>query len=304
MYSWLTTAVKQLVNCPQWTYAASPQIATEPTALSALALLAHGKTIAAQNPLDWLVQQQASDGSLGVTEQERTPCWPTSLAVLAWKNADHVAGEHRYATCCQQACNWLLSITGTTPERASHVGHDTTIEGWPWVEGTHSWLEPTVFSLLALEACGQEEHPRSHAARSLIIDRLLPHGGANYGNTVVLGQELLPHIQPSGIALCAIPAEASDPRVGRTIEYLQRVLPSCTATHSLSFGLMGLAAHNIWPDQAESWLARCYARSVRESDNAYELALLCLVGLGLKHPLKILHPINDAQPVLGLPNEA
>lgn len=296
MHNWLDQAIPKLAALRNWSYAASTEVATEPTALSALALLSHAEITSAQAPLGWLVRQQAADGSLGVTAKENTPCWPTSLAALAWCKADQTSEKHRYFDSQRRACEWLLSLSGTTPPRASHVGHDTTIPGWPWVAGTHSWLEPTAFSLLALEACGYMDHARVHAARKLIVDRLLPHGGANYGNTVVLGQDLLPHIQPSGIALCAIPPDTADPRVQRTIDYLLKVLPSCKAPHSLCFGLLGLAAHGVWPKKAESWLARGYAQLIQKGECTYTLALLCVAALGPSHPLQIDSQLAEISP--------
>ena len=42
--------------------------------------------------------------------------------------------------------------------------------------------------------------PRIREAVRLLWDRQLPHGGWNYGNTVVLKQELRPHLLPTGLA--------------------------------------------------------------------------------------------------------
>src|SRR4051812_49310004 len=56
---------------------------TEPTALAAIALAAHGRQVPAARALKWLGGLQAADGSVGPTASQATPGWPTSLAVLA-----------------------------------------------------------------------------------------------------------------------------------------------------------------------------------------------------------------------------
>jgi hypothetical protein len=70
--------------------------------------------------------------------------WPTSLAILAWQGSpEHIGNQSR-------AVNFLLNISGTHFNRKldSPVGHDTSIKGWPWVENTHSWVEPTALALI------------------------------------------------------------------------------------------------------------------------------------------------------------
>src|SRR5439155_12198677 len=59
--------------------------AAEPTALAALALIAWERTADADAQLRWLADAQTADGSLGINAQERSPAWPTPLAVLAWR---------------------------------------------------------------------------------------------------------------------------------------------------------------------------------------------------------------------------
>ena len=110
--------------------------------------------------------------------------------------------------------DWLVETRGVALERTEQLGHDSTLIGWPWVEGTHSWIEPTAWAVLALKSAGLSQHPRTREAIRLLIDRLLPDGGCNFGNTVVLGQQLLPHLQSSGICLLALAGErVDDPRI-------------------------------------------------------------------------------------------
>jgi hypothetical protein len=100
---------------------------------------------------------------------------------------------------------FLLGASGTHWEKKedSPVAHDPSIRGWAWIEDTHSWIDPTVMALLALEVTGYREHPRFEEGIRMIMDRQLRQGGWNYGNTMVYGQELRPFPDTTGLALTA-----------------------------------------------------------------------------------------------------
>ncbi len=221
---WSETIVGWLAGQTSWAYHGDAPQATEPAALTAMALVAHGRD-AAGRPLDWLVGAQTADGSVGVELDQNNPGWPTAQAVLAWAVADRDRSpdERRYTGPIARGIDWLLETQGLPLARANaeELGHDSTLVGWSWVEGTHSWIEPTAWAVLALKAVGLAEHVRTREAVRLLVDRLLPDGGCNFGNTFVLGQQLLPHLQSSGICLLALAGQHSDdPRIGRTGDYL------------------------------------------------------------------------------------
>jgi len=135
--------------------------------------------------------------------------------------------------------------------------------------------------ILALKASGQSEHPRTREGVRLIIDRQLESGGCNYGNTRVLGQATLPHVQPTGLAMLAIADEViRDPRIGRSLTYLEDVLTEKTSTLSLCFGLLGLTAHRRRPSNADALLRHALRRDEKQgTTNGYKLALLTLASL-------------------------
>jgi hypothetical protein len=280
-----TALLDDLAATDCWAYQIGSVSAAEPTALAAIALLLDNRVDAACGPLDWLVRAQASEGSVGVTATERSPRWPTALAILAWKNHRDSTGMPRFDGCIDRAVRWALSAKGGTTGRKRQIGHDTTLVGWSWVLNTHSWIEPTALFVLALSAIGQAEHPRTREAVQLLVDRLLPSGGCNYGNTIVLGQELVPHVQPTGLAMLALAGHGvDDPRLGRSLDYLEKTLGPNEATASLCYGLMGLTAHDRRPTQADDWLAEAWQRTKPGDRSPYKQALLALaarrVGLG------------------------
>jgi hypothetical protein len=255
-------------------YFARGEAASEPTALAGLALAAAGRREAAQAAGDWLVSQQSEAGTVGVTATRPTPCWPTALAILHWRRLDD---QRRFGPAIDRAVAWSLAERGRTHERRPHAGHDTTLVGWSWAAETHSWLEPTAMFVLALKAVGQSQHPRTREAVRLMIDRLLPEGGCNYGNTIVLGQELLPHLEPTGLVLTALADEpTADPRLERSLAYLERELTADTPTASLAYGLLGLAAHNRTPSEQAIWLEAAYRRTVQQGASPFKSALIAL----------------------------
>ncbi len=261
--------------------------ATEPTALAAVALVAHGRETAARPMVDRLVEMQNDDGSVGISLREQQPCWPTGLAVLAWRAAQlSPIFDVRYVTALDRGLSWILATRGVQTEQGDTIGHDTTIPGWPWVHGTHSWVEPTAINLLALLHTYQATHPRAHDARRLLIDRILADGGCNYGNTVVFGQQLRAHVQPTGLCLMAL-GDVDDPsgRIARSIEYLQRELSAETPTLSLCYGLLGLAAQGAIPTKRDEWLAAAAHRTLARDPASHKLALLALASQGPSCPL-------------------
>ena len=266
-----------------WCYLPGTAPASEPAAFAALALAAYGRAEAAARAHAQLRDAQVADGSIPVRQGDASPGWPTSLAVLAWNLPNAAPAPFAEASC--RAVDWLMSIAGETSAQTEYTGHDTTIRGWPWVVGTHSWIEPTAMSVLALKTVGLANHPRAREGVRLLEDRLLPAGGCNYGNTIVLGQALLPHIEPTGAALLALAGEPDRTgKVRESLAYLAATLAADTASASLAYGLLGLAAFDRVPASADAWIAAAMARSVRRG-SSLEVALLALAALKADAPL-------------------
>jgi hypothetical protein len=279
--------ISRLAAADSFGYHAGTPDSTEPVALSAMALLASDNAKRATPLLDWLLARQATDGSLGIDAVDDTPGWPTGWAIIAWQLAEATpASAVRYVQAKQRALNWLFQVQGQIIERVDLAGHDTLIKGWPWVEGTHAWAEPTAMNLLALKHTGHDSHPRAREAVRLLHDRLLRGGGCNYGNTIVFGQELRPQLEPTGVCLLALMGETDDDgRTAKAIEYVQRELSANTTTASLSYGLLGLAAQDAYPPAANDWLAAAAERTIARDPAPYKLALLTLASLGNASPL-------------------
>ena len=283
---WIEDVLSRLEREPVCGYTAAAPAATEPSALSALALFGHGRFDAASRATRWLDQQQNADGSIGIYEGQSSPHWPTGLVMLAWLAEQQFMPKDQVQQRLQRAFQWSLSLRGEILAEAPELGHDTTLKAWPWVAGTHSWIEPTSLHVLALKAFGQRQHARVREAVRLLIDRQLPHGGCNYGNTIVLGQELRPHVQPTGMSLLALAGELdARGRISRSLLYLRRTFRSRTTPVSLAWGLLGLAAHGILHPQREEYLQDAVQRVLTRDRSHYKLALLALAALEERSPL-------------------
>ncbi|MCA9191844.1 MAG: hypothetical protein KDB03_08780 [Planctomycetales bacterium] len=245
MNSWVEDLVSTLE--PAFS-AAEGQSTVESCALSVLACHSFGRSDAARSGADWLTDVQQPDGSVSLWGDQSFPKWPTSLAMLAWLSCNEL---HQYSSSIRRAVAWTLANESEPVVSDGVMGHDTQLIGWSWVTGTHGWIEPSALFVCALRQLGFGEHPRVHEAILLLLDRQLPAGGCNYGNTTVLGQTLRPHVQPTGIAMLAL-AQKSDPRITRTLDYLERILPDVDSIPSLAWSLLGLAAHGRHPGRAQA----------------------------------------------------
>ena len=289
--AWLEQLATRLATTgPGYTYGLQQQPASEPTALAALALTAHGdeQSVAAANrALQWLAETQLPDGQVPVRRAKDQPGWTTALASIAWSES---VAPHDFQRHLDRAAAWMLSTEGKVSPRQPQFGHDSTLVGWPWVVGTHTWLEPTILHVLALSARGWSTHARVVEGKRIVENRLLPAGGCNYGNTVVLGQTLLPHLQPSGMALLALADQpALSQRTKATVEYVRGSLGGRTAPASLSWAAMGLTAvRNISAvahaaaEPMRRWLEQASQRSALSD---HHVALLLLAGLQDRNPL-------------------
>ena len=199
--------------------------------------------------------------------------WPTPLAVMAW----HGSPKHRDAQ--RRALGFLLETSGHhwKMDPDAPTAHDPSLRGWPWISGTHSFVETTALCMLALEMTGNSRHPRFGEAARMLMDRQLPHGGWNYGNTLVYGKELFPFKETTGIALAALGGHVELKDVERSLLYLREEIKDCRTPLSLGWALFGLGAWGERPREASAWIEE----SLREQAKfgPYRTSLLALLAL-------------------------
>ena len=111
----------------------------------------------------------------------------------------------------------------------------------------------------------------------MILDRQLPHGGWNYGNTLVFGRELHPMPENTGAALAGLAGQVEQGTVARSLHYLQGEVDRLCTPVSLGWALLGLAAWDLWPSNGMALVERCLANQSRYGE--YDTSALCLLLL-------------------------
>lgn len=221
-----------------------------------------------------LVHEQDNGGRLCVDREHPNSSWPTALAILAWQ--DSPASQSAQTLAVQ----FLLKSTGVHFPRKPDApwAHDTVLRGWPWITDTHSWIEPSALCMMALRATGHGEHDRVSEAIRMMLDRQLPHGGWNYGNTLMFGKELHPMPESTGAALTGLAGVVDKEKVARSLAYLEGEPDRLRTPISLGWALLGLAAWDLWPANGLALVERCLANQSRYGD--YDTSALCLLLLG------------------------
>jgi hypothetical protein len=132
--------------------------------------------------------------------------------------------------------------------------------------------------VIALKVAGHGQHGRVREAMRMILDRQLPHGGWNYGNTTVYGRVLHPMPESTGAALAGLTGQIEQGTVARSLDYLQGEVDRLRTPISLGWGLLGLAAWDRWPSNGSALAERCLANQARYGE--YDTSALCLLFLG------------------------
>lgn len=240
MRAQLTAARKFLLDAQNpdggWPYQPGTQSSPEPTCLSLLALSEPGNADARRRAVGWLVSRLNGDGAVTL-EGDDEPHWATALFVLALTRLEAEPGRR------DVSAQWLLRWEAKRLETGTDVVLDGSLMGWPWTNGTFSWVEPTSQAVLALKSCGQAHHPRVAQAERMLLDRACRDGGWNYGNHTVLGVSLAGYPSTTAWATLAL-QNAADAAAAREkgLEFLEREIPKRPSALALSLGTLCVAA--------------------------------------------------------------
>jgi hypothetical protein len=222
------------------------------------------------------MQAQQDHGGIQSAPLSDSPCWPTGLAMIAWNAMGEDTQQH-FDRAIERAAQWLVNIRGRAiPLRPDIFGHNSQLQGWSWVEDTHSWLEPTAYGVLGLRAANKDDHPHTREAVMLLHDRMFPSGGWNYGNTRTLGRVLRPFPGTTGIVLTALAGEHDNTSIEPSFQYLHNELRGVRSPMSLAWGLIGLTECGVRPREAEEWLAESAAEALKRKPQPLEEALLLI----------------------------
>jgi hypothetical protein len=129
-------------------------------------------------------------------------------------------------------------------DATDEVPFDSELSGWPWMDATFSWVEPTSHAILALRASGHGDHPRVAEAEKMLLDRACVGGGWNYGNREVLGYDLPPFVPTTAVAVMALQGVAdAGQAVDEGLDYLQNEVAAHPSALSLSLAILAFDIH-------------------------------------------------------------
>lgn len=275
MHGAIKDVLKRSLPCGGFAECPGSVYRPDSTAWAVLALSAsgHADVHRIDSARDRLLGGRNKDGRVVLSEESPRTIWPTALAALAWANSA------AHFQPFKAAVNFILEHSGALLSKPdpSTGAVDRSIRGWPWIENTFSWVEPTCFSLLALKAAGYDEHPRAREAIRFLLDRQLPRGGWNYGNTVLYGNELYAHADVTGIALTAISGSVERPKVDKSIVYLKKEVQTLRTPLSTAWSIIGLASWEEGPSQSEDWIAE--SLSLQKKYGPYGTSTLSLLAM-------------------------
>lgn len=236
-----------------------------------------------------LASAQSEDGRVSLSAMHPGAYSPTSIAILAWHGRPEFAGART------RAQEFLLAQKGDRFERdpASVLRMDTELAGWPWIERTFSWAEPTALALLALESAGLGEHARAREGRALLLDRQITSGGWNYGNARVFGSDLRPAPESTGLVLAALAGRVQTQQVAASLAYLDAIAPALRTPLSLGWGLLAQSAWRGYPAPGMATAIReTLQRESRYGD--YQSAEIALLSVALAAPRGLLAALRES----------
>lgn len=243
-----------------WGYLAGKRSRVEPTSLALLALAAGGEPVDAGILTRW-------DRSGGLLIDPAA-----THANVAFSGIAALVAQYQPLRLNGRAgpfVDALLRHQGAALPSSTTIKQDNALIGWPWLDGTFSWVEPTSWCLLAVKRWQRmrpslDRSVRIDQGERLLRDRVCRDGGWNYGNPQVLGKVLQAYAATSALALLALQNWRDDPVVRRSSTTLRRL---CTSEQSgfalalsvVAFNLLGEPAADVERALAALWQQSSFA---------------------------------------------
>ena len=239
-----------------WGYRAGKRSRVEPTCLALLALAseAGARPVDASVLLRWERQ-----GPLLIDPAATHPnlAFNAIAALVAQYDLLGVTGV------AAPLVSALLQHRGAKLPESSVIQQDNNLIGWPWVDGTFSWVEPTAWCLLAVRRWTRthptlEQAMRIDHAERLLRNRACREGGWNYGNSLVLGKPLMAYAATSALGLLALQNASDDPIVERSSKTLRHLCATeqsgfALALSVIAFRVLGRASADVEQTLASLW---------------------------------------------------
>jgi uncharacterized protein (DUF362 family) len=230
-----------------WGYAAGQPAHPEPTCLALLALSLEENSYTEARRAGWAFLDRClgTDGSYRAPGGREEAFWPTALVLFTQGALLYGQPETRLTTARLLG---LYSRVPRDPSKGGLADINLTLPGWTWVENDYAWVEPTAWASLALRRAGQGAHPRVAQGRELLLDRILPEGGANHAGKRLFGQPARPLPETTALVLLALQGPDPNPTLRAAGQYL---INNSDASHDLRDLCWTMLALDAYRGQAE-----------------------------------------------------
>jgi len=244
---------------------------------------------------------RAERGGCSQLLENQLPCggWPNALGAsepnaysTSWALIALAHLRVRRDTCAavKSAFGWLNGIAG----REGHwlwrwkfrwfdrqVKFDCNKYGWPWIDGTVSWVAPTALAVIAHRVWSCRS-PRVERGISMLLDRACSSGGWNAGNSAAFGVTLTAHPDFTAMGLIALRScgVQTNPIVRSAEDFLSTRLAASEATYSLAWALLALRNN----PKVVSTLRAQLLKSLDLDTDAKPTISLALAALALEDP--------------------
>ena len=237
-----------------WSYYNGKQSWLEPTFYAALALQGDP---AADRAWSLIKSWQQPDGSWPPTAGAAISGWGTALCLTLAHARGEMDGTYL------KGLAYLLKTAGTESElwrrglaRFGLIdpGRNLSLKGWPWNQGTSSWVEPTAHSLVALKKTfallpAPELTERIRSGEALLLDVRCKDGGWNYGSAWALGEDQRSYPETTALALLGLQGRAE---AGSSVDLAKSWLPETPSSLARAWITIALRLHGAAVPDAPS----------------------------------------------------
>jgi hypothetical protein len=255
-----------------WAYAPGRRSRIEPTCWAALAL---GHSEGQTPDVDALGAWKRQDAWLIDVAGAPPNTAFNALAALTFLQVPFTAA------LTQPIMRRLVETKGLSFGQNDVVRQDGSLQAWPWVDGTASWVEPTAWCLLLLkklrsQAPSVEADERIKVGEQFLFDRACHDGGWNYGNKEVYGAKLWPYVPTTALALLAMRDHRNHPVVTRSLEQLQKDVASERSVVAVALTIICLRAYGVDTSALEQIVIELSAQAGRENILGVAMTLYAL----------------------------
>ena len=242
-----------------YAFSRAKQPSIEATAWSAIALMRSHPAL--ENVVAFLLKSQNEDGGWPTTPGEQSN-WTTAPALLALRLIKHhlpgvVAGT-TIDRSIQNGIQFLIERR-TDPQvpvlrflllyMHGKAGLDGAGKGWAWTGNLYHWVEPTVYSLLALKLPNPVDNKLIKQTIQNGNKYLLSHtckgGGWNHGQFFCLGEDLPPYTLTTSEALIALLDVPENTKIQQGLNYLTSFKYEALSAWSLAWTVLALHAYGL-----------------------------------------------------------